>query len=97
MPVVLYAEFTAQNGAEGRVRELLVELGRQVRDEPGCVTFASHTLVDQPRKFFVYEVYADAAAFEAHLGAPYGAVFNASLNELIEEDHSLLTFLTPLD
>ena len=49
-----------------------------------------------PDKFFVYEVYADEDAFAAHIAAPYGAPFNARLNELIVEPHSLLTFLTPI-
>ncbi len=97
MSVVLYAEFTAKEGSASRVCDLLVDLGRKVRNEPGNVTFASHTLVDQPRKFFVYEVYADRDAFDAHLNASHGEVFNAALNDLIEEEHSILTFLEPLD
>ncbi len=97
MSVVLYAEFTAKKGCAGRVRELLVDLGRQVRDEPGNVTFASHSLVEHPSRFFVHEVYADAGAFDSHLNASHGAVFNTALDELIEEEHSMLTFLDPLD
>lgn len=97
MSVVLYAEFTAKEGSEARVCELLRDLGSRVRNEPGNVTFASHTLVEQPRRFFVYEVYADADAFDAHLRAPHGGVFNAALSDLIEEEHSILTFLNPLD
>ncbi len=97
MSVVLYAEFTAKEGSAGRVRELLVDLGREVRNEPGNVTFTSHTLVEQPRRFFVYEVYADRDAFDAHQAASHGEVFNAALNDLIEEEQSILTFLEPLD
>ena len=33
--------------------------------------------------------------FETHLAAPYGAVFNAALGDLIVEDGSQLSFLRP--
>ena len=97
MPVVLYAEFTAKPGEESVVADLIVGLGRDVRAEAGNVVFRSHTQAANPAKFFVYEEYVDKAAFQAHIAAPYGAVFNAKLNDLIEEEHSMLTFLTPLD
>ncbi|MCD5344885.1 putative quinol monooxygenase [Agromyces sp. S2-1-8] len=48
------------------------------------------------RRFIVAEAYRDAAAFAAHLAAPYGAVFNTALGPLIEEDGSQLTFVQPL-
>lgn len=97
MTKVLYAEFTAHPGEEGKVAELLEGLTRDVRQEPGNVTFNAHQLSDDPTKFFVYEVYADEDAFQAHLAAPYGATFNAQLNTLIVEDNSQLTFLDPIE
>ena len=56
-----------------------------------------YTLEANPRRWFVYEVYRDAAAFEAHISADYGATFNAALNPLIEEDGSQLTWLVSAD
>jgi quinol monooxygenase YgiN len=46
--------------------------------------------------FVVIEAYRDEEAFEAHLGAEYGAVFNAALGPLIVEDGSVLTFMAPI-
>ena len=92
----LYAEFTARPGNEEAVRALVAGLTVDVRAEPGNLAFAAHTLVDNPRHWFVYEEYVDDAAFQAHITAPYGAVFNAALVQLIEEDASQLTWLTPL-
>lgn len=97
MTKVLYAEFTARPGEEGRVAELIAGLAKDVRQEPGNVVFNAHQERDDPTKFFVYEVYADEDAFQAHLAAPYGAPFNAQLNTLIVEDHSQLTFLDPIE
>ncbi|MEO5921013.1 MAG: putative quinol monooxygenase [Pseudolysinimonas sp.] len=95
MTVALYAEFTARPGAEDAVAGLVSELTSRVREEPGNLTFAPSTLKDAPRRWFVYEVYRDAAAFQAHITADYGAVFNSSLGPLIEEDGSRLTWLSP--
>lgn len=94
MTWALYAEFTANPGAEERVAELVKELTDQVRAEPGNVIFNPHTLVDDPRRWFVYEEYRDEAAFREHLAADYGATFNAALADLVEGGGSTLTFLT---
>ena len=93
MTRALYAEFTARSGNERRVADLVAGLTAQVRAEPGNLVFEPYTLESEPRRWFVYEVYVDEAAFQAHITAPYGAVFNAALNELIEEDGSKLTWL----
>lgn len=92
----LHAEFTARPGCEQRVRDLVETLTAQVRAEPGNRVFAPHTLEGNPRRWFVYEEYVDDEAFQAHITAPYGTVFNTALTPLIEEDGSQLTWLTPL-
>ena len=94
MTVTLYAEFTARPGAEDAVADLVRELATRVRAEPGNLAFEPSTLRDAPRRWFVYEVYQDAAAFDAHISADYGAAFNSALGPLIEEDGSQLTWLS---
>jgi quinol monooxygenase YgiN len=93
---VLYAEFTAKPGNEDEVAGLVRGLTELVRREPGNLVFAASQKRNNPAEFFVYEEYADAEAFSAHLGADYGAAFNAKLTELIVGDGSDLTFLVPL-
>lgn len=95
-PVTLYAEFTAIAGAEARVAELLLGLTANVRTEPGNLLFEPAQRRDDPAKFFVYEIYRDEAAFQAHIAAPYGKPFNDALVPLIVEDGSQLTFLRHL-
>lgn len=94
--ITLIAEFTARPGQGDVVAELLVGLATQVRQEPGNVAFDCYRKLEDASKFVVYEIYRDKAAFEAHISADYGAVFNARLRELIVEPNSVLTFLTPL-
>jgi quinol monooxygenase YgiN len=97
MPVILYAEFTAKPGSETHVQTMISDLAAQVRQEPGNSEFTVYRERDNPRKFFVFEQYLDEGSFQAHIGAEYGAIFNAQLSNLIEEGESQLTFLTRLD
>jgi quinol monooxygenase YgiN len=93
--VVLYAEFTAKLGAAEDVEELLREFAETVRAEPGNVVFDVYRRAEEPKRFYVFEIYRDRAAFEEHLAAESGRVFNDALGELIVEAGSELTFLRP--
>jgi quinol monooxygenase YgiN len=95
-PVVLIAEFTALQGQDRLVADLLAELAASVRQEPGNIAFDCYQRADDPCRFVVYEIYRDRQAFDAHIAADYGAVFNKRLEQLIVEPHSILTFLKPL-
>jgi quinol monooxygenase YgiN len=92
----LLAEFTAREGSEDEVARLLRDYARQVREEEGNLAFDVYTKAATPRAYWIFEVYRDEDAFQAHLNAPYGGPFNAALAPLIEEDASVLTFLEPV-
>ena len=91
--VVLYAEFTARNGAAEEVAALVRDYASVVRQEPGNVVFDCYRRQEAPDRFFIFEIYLDRSAFDAHLAAPYGGPFNAALGPLIVEDASELSFL----
>ncbi|MGW8767473.1 putative quinol monooxygenase [Streptomyces sp. NPDC055815] len=97
MRKTLLAEFTALPGNEERVAELVKNYSARVREEPGNLAFEVYTKESSPLAYWIFEVYANEAAFQAHLAAPYGPPFNAALLPLIEEKESVLTFLSPLD
>ena len=44
-----------------------------VRNEPGCLRFDVCSVEGDPNRFLLYELYADAAAFEAHKVSPHFA------------------------
>lgn len=92
----LLAEFTARQGAEDEVSRLIRDYARKVREEDGNLAFDVHTRAAAPRAYWIFEVYRDEDAFQAHLKAPYGGPFNEALSPLIEEDASVLTFLDPV-
>src|SRR5215210_6223 len=66
MAYVLAARWVAKEGEEENVRAALERLAGPTREEPGCLMWQPHRDPDEPRVFFVYEQYEDAAAFEAH-------------------------------
>jgi quinol monooxygenase YgiN len=92
----LLAEFTAREGTEAEVARLIGDYALKVREEEGNLVFDVYTKAAEPRAFWIFEVYRDEDAFQAHLNASYGGPFNAALTPLIEEDASVLTFLDPL-
>jgi len=91
----LLAEFTARQGAEGEVARLIRDYAAKVREEEGNLAFDVYTKASAPRAYWIFEIYRDEDAFQAHLKAPYGGPFNTALAPLIEEDASVLTFLDP--
>ena len=44
-----------------------------VRDEPGCLRFDVCSVEGDENRFLLYELYTDAAAFEAHKASPHFA------------------------
>ncbi|MFD3504624.1 putative quinol monooxygenase [Streptomyces sp. NPDC058676] len=96
MNKTLLAEFTAREGAQDEVARLVLEYAQKVRQEEGNLAFDVYTKATDPRAYWIFEVYRDEDAFQAHLKAPYGGPFNMALTPLIEEDASVLTFLDPV-
>ncbi|MER8476408.1 antibiotic biosynthesis monooxygenase [Mesorhizobium sp. M0902] len=96
-PKAVIAEVTALPETVEKVRGLLCDYGRIVRQEPGNRAFACRQVDGRPDKFVVYEVYADQAAFETHLSAPENARLNAKLGTLVQGAGSVLTFLIPVE
>ena len=67
LPRPMIVILDAKPGRAGQLREVIAELVRQVRREPGCLTFTAYQARDTQDRFYLYEVYASAAAFADHL------------------------------
>lgn len=93
MKTILYAQFTAKAGYEDAVAKMVRQLTDDVRKEPGNLVFDPHTEAQNPRAYFVYEVYQDEPAFQAHITAEHSKRFNGDLLNLIEEEGSIITWL----
>lgn len=89
----LIATFRSREGEANTVKDLIVEYGKLVRQEPGNIFFEIYTDTKDANDFVIVERYKDQAAFEAHLSAEVGKVFNGNLQPLIEGAGSELQFL----
>jgi quinol monooxygenase YgiN len=58
---------------------LVRRLTPHVRAEPGCLGFIPYRAQTHADRIYIYEVYADAETFDAHLQADYVREFNAAL------------------
>ena len=66
MAYVVAVTWTAKEGEEERVSQLLDEITPLVRAEPGCQLYIASRAEDDARTFFLYEQYDDIEAFQAH-------------------------------
>jgi (4S)-4-hydroxy-5-phosphonooxypentane-2,3-dione isomerase len=66
MRLVLAVTWVARPGEEGAVEEVLRRMMPLTRAEPGCIQYDAHRSPEDPRRFFLYEVYDDEAALAAH-------------------------------
>jgi quinol monooxygenase YgiN len=81
---VIVVDFRIKPGAMQNFRRLIDENAKaSVRDEPGCRRFdvlANRTEAD---RILLYEVYADRAAFDAHVRSDHYARFDAASADLV--------------
>ena len=59
--------------------------------EPGCHRFDICTDAERPNEVFLYELYTDKAAFDAHLRTSHFHVFDAATADMIA-DKNILTY-----
>ncbi len=52
-------------------------------DEPGCRQFDVSVVADDPAHIFLYELYDDRAAYEAHRQTPHFREFDAASASLV--------------
>jgi quinol monooxygenase YgiN len=81
-PRPMVAILDARPGLEETFRARIVELVRAVRNEPGCVTFTAYEARDTPGRFYLYEIYKDAAAFDVHLKTDHVHAFISAIPDL---------------
>ena len=56
---------------------------RRVRDKPGCHLIEVCQDPEAQHQIFLYELYDDRAAFEAHLASPHFKSFDAATSDML--------------
>lgn len=82
MYVVTVTFETAPDDAAAFLARVRQQAADSLRDEPGCHRFDVCTEADSAR-VFLYEIYSDAAAFQAHLETPHYKAFNAEVGPIV--------------
>jgi (4S)-4-hydroxy-5-phosphonooxypentane-2,3-dione isomerase len=62
-----------------------------VRDEPGCLRFDVSAVAADANRFFLYELYTDAEAFEAHKASPHFAQWREIAERVLVPDSQVNT------
>jgi quinol monooxygenase YgiN len=69
---VIIAPIQIKEGYKERfIEEMIGDAKGSVNDEPGCLRFDVIQDANDENRIWLYEVYRDAAAFEAHTKAPH--------------------------
>jgi quinol monooxygenase YgiN len=64
--LAITAMWEAREGEADAVADILGQFAPQARQEPGVKLFLVHRALQNPAQFMFYELFEDAAAFEAH-------------------------------
>ena len=67
----LAVTYVVKPGTEAAAAEHFRALIEGSRAEAGCRTYVVHRSTDDARTFFIYEVYDDQAALDAHRTTPH--------------------------
>lgn len=82
-PFALVVTFRLRPGALSAFLPMVLENARtSVAEEPGCRRF-DVCLPESGDEVLLYEVYDDAAAFDAHLATPHFLSFDAATRDMV--------------
>jgi len=71
MAYVVAAIWTAKEGQEETIAEVIRVMTPLSKQEPGCLFYQAHRSPENPRVFFLYEQYVNQAGYEAHMATPH--------------------------
>lgn len=83
--IAVIVDFVALEGKGDEVSEVLQTQARNsLEKESGCRHFDVCRNPEEPNKFFLYELYDDAAAVDAHGKTDHYVAFRARLDPLLD-------------
>jgi (4S)-4-hydroxy-5-phosphonooxypentane-2,3-dione isomerase len=83
---VAVVRFEIKPNSEQAFRDALARhAANSLASEPGCLQLDFAADLDSPLHFLTYEVFADDAAFKAHLESAHMAEFRAAVKDLVAD------------
>jgi quinol monooxygenase YgiN len=75
------------------IAQVLRELTRLSRQEPGCVSYIPHQVESDPDTILIYEQYKDEAAADAHRASSHFAEYAIGVlyQKMLERSREMLT------
>jgi quinol monooxygenase YgiN len=75
------------------IAQVLRELTRLSRQEPGCISYIPHQVESDPDTILIYEQYKDEAAADAHRASPHFAQYAVGVlyQKMLERSKEMLT------
>lgn len=75
------------------IAQVLSELTRLSRQEPGCVSYIPHSVESDPDTILIYEQYKDEDAVDAHRASPHFAQYAIGVlyQKMLERSKEMLT------
>lgn len=90
--VVVVGSFTAQAGKEAEAVEAFESLVEPTHREEGCVLYALHQGVDDPRRLAFVERWASRESHSAHMSSPHVQGVLARAEELFEPGGEVVVY-----
>lgn len=83
-PVVRIAKLKIEPSKLDEYKALLKEVGEtSVKKEPGVLTLYSASEKENPANITVFEIYADDAAYQAHIQTPHFKKYKAGTKDMV--------------
>jgi len=82
---VMAVDIDVKPGETEKYLAALRENGAEAVKEPGCRVFNIHVRKDDPNHVFIYEVYDNAAALEAHRQTPHFKKYAATTGSMVSK------------
>jgi quinol monooxygenase YgiN len=83
--VIVVVILQAKPGTGPTLRELVAAGAQATHRETGCLTYALHTVDDEPDRFVLVERWTDRTALDAHMQQPYLQKLFADLDDVLAE------------
>jgi quinol monooxygenase YgiN len=90
--IVVVGSFTAQPGKEAEAAEAFKALMEPTHGEEGCILYALHQGVDDPRRLAFVERWASREALDAHLASPHIQDVLARVAELFGDSGDIVVY-----
>jgi (4S)-4-hydroxy-5-phosphonooxypentane-2,3-dione isomerase len=85
-PLVVLVEFLVKPSFVAQFRDLIAANAKaSLEREIGCKRFDVLVEPEEPRRFILYEIYEDEAAFDDHLGSSHYLSFADAIENEIEQ------------